>query len=204
MAGMNSIEGGRWDNLLRKFFTIKERGVAPSLAPEIVPTIQVEPSDNPTFDFLRNTRLCGGRAQQGAVAANFSQIELRNPTGSETLVVVTRINTWSIADNSFGIRVGTNSAAGVPTGQGNRDLRWLSGNFGLIQRTVARILIDAVGAPLGFELWEMRALANVQVEFPEVIILPPGFSVFADIFTVNLLLNASFVWYERAVEAGEL
>lgn len=202
--GQNAIEGGRWDNLLRRFFTIKERGVAPEIASEIVPYFPVEAGDNPTFHFLRNERLGGATEQVAAVAAQFSSVELTNPPNSGTLVTVTSVELWSSVLGSLQIRLGVHDGLGAPGTIVLRDLRWLRGNVANIQRLTARVFRNNNAAHFGTLLGEARAIANTVIRYPEPIVLPPGFSVFGEQATVNTLVNGQFTWTERPIEPGEL
>ncbi len=206
MAGMNAIEGGRWDNLLRRFFSIKERGVAPSLAPEIVPYFGVEDAANPEFAFLRGVKLAAGDAQAlaGGAGTN-SQVELRNPAGSDTLITCLTVRLWGTTTSTFQVAVGTNGAVGVAASQGLRDLRWLDGDFANIQRVVGRVFTsNTLAALVGFRIADIRILAQVQDTFPWPLTVPPGFSVFGGNVGQNLLANVGFVWQERPIEQSEL
>lgn len=204
-AGMNSIEGGRWDNLLRRYFTIKERGVAPSIAPEIVPYFPVEAADNPTFDFLRGVKLAAATIQQAPVAAEFSQVVLHNPAGSGTIITVIAMEGWLTVDGSVEFRLGFDLPAGGTGGpEVSRDTRWARGVTAALLRTVGVVERSTAVAHLGTLFNTHRVLTNTVGEFRHPVVLAPNGSAFIETAVVNILLNASFVWSERPVEDGEL
>jgi len=209
MPGINAIEGGRWDNFLRRFFNIKERGVAPSLAPEIVPIIGVEPNDDPTAYFLRSARLMAGSMDIAAVAAEFGIWELRNPVGSNTLVTVTQ--TWftgrsNIVTLLFGVSVQLSSAEANITTKGLRDLRWDDGAGGQIQQSAAAFLEYNDPAIPGVLIKEFNGGATGQTHFEwnVPIVIPPGYSVFGTNRNVNERFIGGVVWWERPLEPSEL
>jgi len=204
MPGMNSIEGGRWDNLLRRFFNIKERGVAPSMAPEIVPIVNVEPPDDPTMPFLRDVRTMGAYEELAAVAAEFGQLELRNPTGSNAIITTQEIMLWGTAITGYEVRVQIETAEINQVTKALRDLRWDDGTGGLIQRSTGLFLSFTSPARYGIQVWGSRALGDTQVFMRDPIVLPPGYSVFAGVDAVNQIFGGGFVWSERPLEPSEL
>lgn len=203
--GINSIEGGRWDNLLRRFFTIKERGVAPSMAPEIVPQFLVEPPDDATLYFLRGTKLATGGAQVANAAGVFGQLTLSNPTGSGTIVTVLAMEGASNVVETIMFRVGF-LPGGASVGQIEvlRDTRWARGVAAGLVRTVATIELRNTAVHLGNLMNEKRTIANRVVEFRHPVVLNPGSAAHIENATVNVFLDASFVWIERPAEPGEL
>lgn len=204
----NAIEGGRWDNLLRRFFNIKERGVAPSMASEIVPVFAVEPPDDPTDDFLRDNRLMAAAEDVAAVAAEFGIWELRNPANSGMLVVVSQM--WAsargdaIANFVLGIGVQLSSGEINAVTKGLRDLRWDAAGA-LIQQSAADFLSYTDPAIPGVEIkrWSGPAAAG-HFEWNVPIIIPPLYSVFGYNRTANERFEGGVVWSERPFEPSEL
>lgn len=204
---MNAIEGGRWDNLLRRFFSIKERGVAPSLAPEIVPVINVQDPNDPKNPFLLGERLMAATDEIAAVAAEFAIIELRNPVNSNAIVTMESAHAWTnAAAVGANLSVQLSSAEVNAVTKGLRDLRWDDGTGGLIQRSVADFLSYTDPALPGVLIAtrRLRGAESPGADFNFPVVIPAGYSIFVTGDLVNTLYHLNIVWSERPVDRSEL
>jgi hypothetical protein len=200
MAKYNEILVGRFNNALKKFFSMKGPAPAPQVAGEIGATI-------PLFFGVENrfleewTRFASFNAQAG-VAATFASLRLRNPTGSNVIVVVEKI---AVAFTVVDI---------VSTFLGP-----LTGDLATIIATATRL--DARGRPAGSavlsqgtpaainttNIWAADGAPNVTIdevldENQEITVLP-GDVIQIQSQTANTLLRASIMWRERFLEESE-
>lgn len=84
---MTQILGGRWDNFLRNLFNVKALPIAPSLSPEVQPTLSVEREQAPELEFVRGFQRWAVSGFTAALAANFSQLTIQNNTADYILIV---------------------------------------------------------------------------------------------------------------------
>jgi len=201
---MPEIQGGRWDSLLRRLFSIKEQTIAPSLAPEIQPYAIVQ-EFTPEMYLLRGERLAIGRANQGGGgAATRSRIQLLNPAGSQSLVIIESIWVDLFTSTDDILLFQTNPVVVYATASNtehSRDMRQpLSPG-----RLVGEIHQTATGAiPTGNIIATRRHVANVGELFEIPFVLSPGTELTATMSADNQPINVTFVWRERAAEGSEL
>lgn len=95
MAGFNEILVGSYNRFLQKLLGMKGVPVMPSLASELYPTLQFfSGAENRV---IQAWRLFANRWSVAASAANNSAIQFRNPTGSNLVVVITKILVFETA-----------------------------------------------------------------------------------------------------------
>lgn len=170
------------------------------------PTINL--FERPEWSILRGELLWVVTPAQPAVAAEFAQVGIRNPTGSGKLVVLERMHLAQAAGlggNQLEVR---GRAQGAVTSSGavsNRDLRHTktaSFQDGLTTLGITNSAAARVGTQLhGFVIGVNREWGG---SYELNIILPPGFEVFAGIPTVNLTISMCFIGRERAAFPEEL
>ena len=198
---MNIIQGGRWDNLFRRYFGMKG---APAIAPELDATIQpviVMQDDAPELSLLKATRRYMTQGFQAAVAGQLSHIMLINPAGSGVLAVV---EFWQIANGPAAAHVAgavANIALGVagPAVQ-SVDLRDPLTSATCQVRTLAQVADNLVGNIFSRTTTASESFVNLKT--PPGIVLPPG-TGWACRSTANVAAAANITWTERSMEAGE-
>lgn len=84
---MPRIEVGRYGQILGRLLNIADRNPSGDIAPEIVPTLQLE-GNRPEWAFLGGMRNCASGASISAGGASTTvEIYLTNPTGSNALAI---------------------------------------------------------------------------------------------------------------------
>jgi len=203
MAGLNQIQGGRWDNLLRKFFPIKERSVAPVLAPELVGYVTVQEWE-PDMFWARDERLASTAAVLSAVAAELAHWQLFNPVGSNALLIVEDVWLRTTSASQFiDLATLTGAIAGVRQSTMPRDLRFAAvPNIGA---TVGQALVLSAPPTLGSAAFAQIMPGNLSsTRWPIDLIIPPGESLIVRNVTVNNAWRISCRWRERTAEGTEL
>lgn len=198
--GQNELQGGSGVNLiLSKRFKIAG-AAAPFMASELFPMIGLE-IDRPEWGFLGGTRLGAGTVGQAGVVAEFAQAGLLNPTGSGAIIVCVMIGFRVTSPvPTVQVRVGFNPTTDAETSGTNRDLRWGEANA----NTIARLFVRSAAALDGRVIYNGSGPADQKNFYSQAIVLPPGAFVQANRDVLNEDIVASFSWYERAAEPGEL
>jgi len=202
---LNQIQGGRWDNLLRRQFATKEMTIAPSLAPEVVPYAVVQ-NWVPEMYKLRNENLCMGFVNQAAVAGQASQAQLFNPINSQFQLIIEKFTVrtpvavvvdlrWSVLNSPL---------AGTQAVTGFRD-----GRAGIqpvaVGQTVGQLISLTNAVPFGGNAFgRFGALANSQITEEIEFIIGPGQGILFALVSANQSLQLTVRWRERFVENGEL
>lgn len=201
---VNQIQGGRWDNLLRRVFPIKDRSVAPVMASELVPIVVAQEFE-PEFYWPRDERMAFAFVRQAAVAAEISHVQLLNPAGSQSIIILDEVDLMSSVALLVNLVYLTGDLATVTTGPtGFRDQR-----FGAVLDTdLALGLVrrdTSVGGQGGLVAQEWRmGVANSPFTVKLNCVLPPGESVVFRTAVVNAVLEINMRWRERAAEPSEL
>jgi len=201
---MNEIQSDRWDRWLRKLFDIRSGAVAPTLAPELVPTIAVEPEDRPENEYIREHRLYFSYATCGAIEGSYSFVFLVNDS-DDRLVICERI----IASSSFVVSVmdrcglaywELSPAAQTPVARDSRYYLAYRNSAGALH-----IAVDtAIHLPEGWLIPnEWNGFINVPWEFPVPLVIAPHDAVVVRASPTNVEITASFSWREREYELGE-
>jgi len=203
MAGLNQIQGGRWDGFLRRIFPIKERSIAPVLAPELVGYVTVQEWEDDLF-WARDERLAWADIRLAGVASQFAHAQLLNPAGSDALVILEKIFVDTSSTGVVSIAALTGALpSGVRAASSPRDQRFQA--IPSIGATVAQPITVSNVALLG-------SASNAEVitgdlfthEFKLGTILPPGESVVIRNTQVNKILGVTWFWRERTAEGTEL
>lgn len=200
MAVYNEVQVGRYVRFLQKFLQIKGRQPAPlTIAGEIIPVFGLfHGAEN---RYLEAWDRFSVGLQQPAVAAQISRIQLRNPSGSNTLFVVEKlVFSVSIADTLILLNGISADLATTITGP-RLDSRGRANSVGIASRQAA-----AGGAGLN-NLFFWQGIANTPIEgivFEEQEIpLLPGDGLQVATNSVNEQLTCSFFWRERFLEEAE-
>jgi len=203
MPGLNQIQGGRWDRLLRTFFPIKEKSIAPVLAPELVGYVTVQEWE-PDMFWARGERLAWMTVGRAAVVAEFVYFQLFNPNGSGSLVMFEKLWLFSPTAPIIEIRYLTGAlSGGIRVATGPRDQRFA--NVPNIGATVAQMSHRTTGAAIGTaSSAQVQLEAGVMKEIEFSAIIPPNESILIASQALNVALSVTPFWRERPVEGTEL
>jgi len=203
VPGLNQIQGGRWDNLLRRFFPIKERSVAPVLAPELVGYVAVQEWEDDMF-WARSEKLAYVTSGNVAVAAQRGHVQILNPAGSASLVMVEKVQVFSTAAVTFELRYLSGPiAAGIASAVSPRDQRFA--NVPNVGAATARVFHLNTAAVIGTSAsLQLVTLAGQMDEYALGCILPPGESLLFVDMNLNTFNIVNIFWRERAAEGPEL
>jgi len=203
MARFNEILTGRYNRYLQKLLQMKGGSPAPQLAGEIQASIVlfhgVETRVHEGWD-----RFAMAFNQPG-VAAQTSQARIRNPVGSNTIIVLEKItvaNALADAPTVSGGPTVTDLATIVSNVANRLDPRGRPGSTAIVSRAAA------ASAVLNQVRWSGNGPANFTLdlmtfedhEWP----LLPAEGVQIEAGTVNQNLTFSILWRERALEGSEV
>jgi hypothetical protein len=200
----NTIEGGRWDNLIRRLFSMKQDSVAPSIGTDIVPIALVQPW-RPEMAFLKGEQLAFGRAAQAAVAAQQSMVAIINPVDSGNLGMIESVLFRSTAASNIQFRwTNTVAGMGVATDQAPRDTRWARGGGAGTQQALS-VRVQAVAVVPGAGVFASASiLANETFALPLEFVLGPGNAFITFQQAVNTQLEVTYIWREKEANPAEL
>lgn len=203
MAVLNQIQGGRWDTVLRRLFSMKQGAIAPVLAGEIVSTVVLE-DDRPENFALSGTRICIGHADLPATASERSSIQLFNPVDSGVLAVVTNINQQFIATGRIILAHTITPLVTFVAQAFIVDTRLFEFNTTGIRATCAIRTASTTGIVSSTTLADLVGLANTKVPWGfQAIILKPGTGLLVVPSGQNQANRVWFDWYERALNPSE-
>lgn len=197
---MSSIQGGRWDDYLRRMFSIKATSIAPAVGAEIVPIATVIP-DRAEDRILRGDKMYMGYATGPAVAAQYAYVNLRNDSPDHLVIIE---DAFTIKGATIGIdcRMGNTALGTGPATITGRDTRL---GITLTGRSQAGAIRYGSGVAIsGTPAQYHGALANTMVHITCPIVLEPLSTFLVWVETVNISLTVTFVWRERLAEPGEL
>lgn len=175
------------------------RELASSRSPVHVLT---QESEHPEYRYLRLERSAGSAFTDAADAANFSHVALANPTNSGALVVVRTITVQNTTAGTltYSIRIGLSITEDAGAQGFLVDTRYGP----TTTRAAGRILNRTQAAAAGNQWQRVTLPAGGSLVLPvNVVLHPTGFVAVAGI-AVNVAIDASFQWWERAAEPGEI
>lgn len=204
MGLVNQISLGRYDSYLSKLLQCKERSVAPSVATEILPVIDVE-KVNPEGRLLQGVRLGLAGFEVAAVAAQFSIIILTNPAGSNQLLVVEHAYLTTFPGGAH-IAVHNAVTGALPNTNraGVRDTRIAGAAPAFNLGVTAQLFGGALAVVPGIFNFFLTFNTAGNIDLPLNLVLGPGSGVMLQSQVVNNALLGGFTWYERALEDSEL
>jgi len=203
---VSKIELGRYSSLLRRTLGMKgTTEVAGELSPEVSPTIQLESSLNPEWDFLKDVRNCGVTERITNNVAGGGQMLLLNPVNSGVIAVVRLLLFNSAVTAEFTARLLTSPAAllnsALPVAF---DTRW--GQTAVLTQSALtatfqnNLLIGVgTGTIIRFDQIQFRVFG-----FNAGVVLTPGFGLVFGCRTVNVVATLSAYWHERQLPPLEL
>lgn len=200
MALFNEIQVGRYNGILHKLMGMKEGAPSPQLSGDIVPGIILE-ADRPEWKFLAGEHLCMGGLALAGTAAEKGAVELWNPPGSGTLIVIEKIQ-MTCGTNPSEFWAGHQGVAlASQAGGAYLDSRLNRGS----QVTVGQTRFDTDGAVLlTTVIYRMHTLARTPLVIDTPVILTPGNGWAVVCTTDNEPIDVAFSWQERTLEPSEL
>jgi len=190
LIGFNEYTRARFNDGIRALLGMDAQTPAPSVAPEVSPTLDINGQADPTLFYLRAERLMAWRQAQVAGAGAYAKWSLANPVNGG-LVVLDGFIVHSATAGLLYVSLTLGSAAGTPGTSQVRDARW-SNQRGQATMTASS---DAIN-PSGFLniAWVLViAFNNSVVELPAPVVIPPGFHLqigHSVITTGELTVNA--------------
>jgi hypothetical protein len=200
MAGYNEILAARYNRFMQKLFTMKGSAVIPQLASDIQPAINVfSGAEN---RYLEMWNRYGSAVALPNVAAQTNGVQLRNPTGSNIIIVVESAWVGSTTAQRFagGVALG---AADLPlaTAVGIKTDQRQQGN------SVGVISTSNTTPSAGSVIWSAFGSASQSIGWifdeNQEIVLTPGVSTILVGTTVNTDICVAFGWRERSLEESE-
>lgn len=196
----NQITNARLVSPLVRFFGMKTQGnPAPTLAPEVQPTFDVNAQSDAAAYFTRRSRLFGTRFSVSAVVGQNSEAQIRNPANSGVLLVIRKLGVFSTSYIGYGCRITTADYGTIITDGSQFDTRWLlssaSSKAAIVSAQTNAIPIFYSGGYI---------FANDIGERDMSIVVAPGssFNILAN--SANAAIFVSCSWEERPVAPEEL
>lgn len=197
----NQIGQPRWNSPLVRFFGMKGGSPpAPTLAPEIAPSFDINQRDDPSLAYLRNEKLAGYGTTLSAAVGFYSTAALRNPANSGMLIEVQRVLAYSL-NSTVTISLSTISdltSAGACTPY---DTRWgpLTTIFTAGRYTFRN---DSAGPLSGQRLMQVPAGVTSMIELGTLLVANTALII--ETAAVNQGLTFAFQFRERPIPAEEL
>ncbi len=209
MALVNEIQVGRLNAILHKLLSMKEGAPSPVIAPELVGAIVLE-TEREEWKFLGGEIPWGFPFSIPATVNARVKCQVRNPPGSGTLAVITRIGFNCSAQAGFRVyveRADHPDLTTVLSGPVARDVRQAS-NIMTTTPLVCSFATDAVPPAYGASLTGSNSgapswpLTDVLMGCP--IVLVPGSLVLTDAtFPNGDTQMVVFMGYARTLEPSE-
>lgn len=203
MARYNEILVGRYARGIQKLFGMKGEVPVASLSGELgVAHVVMSGVEN---RYLEGWDLFANVVTQGAVAAQFSQVQLRNPPTSNTIAVMMKLTFLTQAgnDNALLNHLSTVSdLATIVTPTNPRlDPRGRSSTALVMSRTTLAGLTGNALVQAGVT-GVTGTYDFIQTDIQEIPLLP-GDALVISSNTVNQGMTSSWFWRERALEESE-
>jgi len=201
---LSKIERGQFADLLRRYLGMSgETNVADELAPEVSPVFVLE-SERIEWEFLKGAKVAGVVANQGAAAAFPSAFRIRNPSGSNVMVVV---NGWDVS-------IGSASSVSLARLQTNADLATVIGlvpiprdarypGAGVRLSAVIASSDNTVAPPFGDIFWGIGLGANIPWRWQDGFVLAPGWALTMFTNANNIALFGGAAWLEKRMDQLE-
>jgi len=206
MAIFNEILSGRYNRALQKIFAIKGSPPVRQLGGEVTPVhFLFSGVEN---RFLEQWNRFGMGVTIGAVAAQNSALQFRNPVTSGVVAVIERISFSEIgADNIFVTQSTLDGPLAAAAGQrclDNRPVKGSAVTLGAACQTTVGNNIAITGGVI--DVVSIQAAVDypylIMDENQEITILP-GDVLYLFTSNVNAQLRANLLWRERALEDSE-
>jgi len=210
MALFNEILTGRFNRALQKYLGMKGGPPSPQLSPDIQIGIGLPLGEE--FRFLEQWYLFSVAQTVAAAAANFVQMRLRNPAGSNVVAVFTKVAIIAVSAGSRDLAIGaatTDLTTVNNTLIATRDNRQgiQGGGSALVFSTAQNAAPARPGGGLANSFlgaYGANTVNDIMVKDTDEIVLVPGNALQITDLTPNITSGMCCWWRERALEEGEL
>lgn len=199
------IQVSRYESFCRKILGIKRAAILNRVDPAI--SINLDPDTRPEYQYAMGNRLINAWFGQAGVAAQFNNIGVYNPVGSNVLVIVEKAVCMTDLADGTAFNVAPVQLALMPDVAQvvSADLRYgsdpLGGNFS------ARLCAVNTGAVIvnqqGVRGRQTSAPVGSEMETLGPVVLPPGMMLYARSGGALKTLTFSFYGQERTLERSE-
>lgn len=195
MADIQTQDPGR---ALEMAYDLVGASPAPLLSPELVGVTIIDDLAQFNAQSARFLKPYMQRRSQAAVAVQHAQMQLQNPPGSDTIVMVQsgRFSTTVAASRA---QIGALAASSVGVGTQGRSRDGRINDFGA-GRIMSTTLAGAGPTTLMHEF--LVGLEPDVVPIPLPFVLMPGDKLDINLFAQNQVFVASLFWWERPVPKG--
>lgn len=202
---MTEIQGGRWDDFLKRVFPVKAQGVAPAVGPEIVPIIEMEPRSL-RHRILANEKTYAMWASQAEAAGKYAQIGLYNPTDSGMLLEVIKVwgRTW--LSTSLYIAFGSTNYFDTQNVTYPLDAR-IPNATAAVHNSVGQFWYGSNANTSAHPWYVMTEPSHAvyDMEYLEGAVVPPGFWLYLRTGAVNKPIEyGGMIWREVPATPAEL
>jgi hypothetical protein len=203
MAGYNEILVGRFNRGLQKLFGMKGGPPVPTLSSEIMPVHWLHNAVDSLY--LEGWSSFGISVSNGAVAAQNTAVQIRNPVAVNMIAVIFKLKFQVSAADSVLVRLGSSAADLTtlnPAPNSRLDSRTNSAPSAIISRANNAIAfaggnnIDAPNVPVS------SSYEEILTEDQQIPLLP-GDALEILTVGVNETLIVTFWWRERFLEDSE-
>jgi hypothetical protein len=200
VARFNEILRARTNEALSRFFGMENRGPAPTLAPEVLPTYDVINAQAENL-WIRNELRGGLSHLQGAVPAQRTVMQLWNLAGSNKLAVLERVWTnGTVFIATTNVRTVLGGSVNLTPAAGDTRAWTLGGSQNAGLSLAVRTGNVAIAGIDRANFWLL--LTNMNWEGSIVIAPNSGVHIYAD--ADNVQRNLACMWRERPADASEL
>lgn len=195
----NEINDYSLNSVLIRRLGMVQAAAAPAVAPEVFPVMTLE-SDRPEWGWLKGEQLNGRFMSVGAVAGQFSMVQMYLPSTSQQVVVIENITNTGTAQLAIFRIIGIGGGLGGWSGRtvANRDTRWVGDRTGLVVETNQNAALPA-------RYPDIAVLpGSIAARFEAPLIITPGRGFCIATASVNQIISANVNWRERVAQPGEL
>lgn len=220
MAVFNEILVGRFNKALNDIFSIKAGAPSPSVAGEIMPVLVLDAPGSPDRRWSEGWDRFGFSTGVGALAANLSMIKFRNPSNSNTMIVMEKLR-WGIttpAGAGNGIVLNYNNGSAGPDNANFTSVLSIpiSAFDSRTKRSNVAVISVQQAAALGitnyffFDFYGNSTpgsgsfFQDIIFHHDQMIEMLPGSSIVINSNLANTAIEATFWWRERPIEESEL
>lgn len=203
MAIFNEIFAGRYPRAIQKLFATKGSTPVRALGGDLMVTLPL--FYGVEMRYLESWDRYGDAIQVVGSPANTSQVEFRNPAGSNVIAVFEKLTICNTTVNAVQFALGhstTGADLATPVTPTNPRLD--------ARGRPASTVIESKGNPAaasGNTFQQGQVLANDTKDFiffeDQEIALLPGDALFLEVLTANITMFVTAMWRERILEESE-
>ncbi len=201
MSLFNQLGEYGLNQLIARRLTTPGPAPSPTVEPALFPTLVLE-NDRPEWGFTKGERLCAGAGGVAAVAAQYSEVSIANPSGSNMICTIESVSMLPGATSVAGLLTQSALALAPFTGA-VRDARWVQPGSTSARPTCQPSAGTSLVLPPDASILRIPSATFVTRDVS--IIVPPGWQFVLVGITVNVGFTAFEVqWRERTAQPGEL